>query len=158
MTILAWLFGFGICIWAFSTLLEKQDNPNQSVDSSVVNQKVEVRLKQNRQGHYVLSGKINEQNVVFLVDTGATDVSVPAHLADKLTLQPFGQGIASTANGNVRIAYSNIDTLQIGDIVLRDIPANINPGMKGDHILLGMSALKKLEFTQRNNELILRTL
>ncbi|MEC8785568.1 MAG: TIGR02281 family clan AA aspartic protease, partial [Pseudomonadota bacterium] len=33
-----------------------------------------------------------------------------------------------------------------------------NPGMQDDHILLGMSVLRQLEFTQRGEWLILRTL
>ncbi|MBN0322036.1 TIGR02281 family clan AA aspartic protease, partial [Pseudomonas aeruginosa] len=32
----------------------------------------------------------------------------------------------------------------------------IAPGMDGDEVLLGMSALKQLEFTQRDGTLVLR--
>lgn len=34
--------------------------------------------------------------------------------------------------------------------------ASLNPGMADDQVLLGMSVLKHLEFTQRGNTLILR--
>ena len=89
---------------------------------------------------------------------GATDVAVPAHLANRLQLRAGRQGLASTANGVVRVAESTIDTLRIGEIVVRDVKANLNPGMQDDHILLGMSVLRQLEFTQRGDWLILRTL
>jgi aspartyl protease family protein len=92
------------------------------------------------------------------VDTGATDVAVPAHLASKLQLRAGRESLASTANGVVRVAESTIDTLRIGDIVLNNVDANLNPGMQDNHILLGMSVLRQLEFTQRGDWLILRTL
>ena len=158
MVALAWICGLGLLVFVFSDLLEKQVNPNTEPASQRIGTQTEVRLKQNRQGHYVTSGYINGEEVVFLVDTGATDVAVPAHLASKLQLQAGREGLASTANGGVRGAESRINTLRIGDIVVHNVKANLNPGMQDDHILLGMSVLKQLEFTQRGEWLILRTL
>ena len=158
MVALAWICGFGLLVFGFSDLLEKQVNPNNSPESQRVGGQTEVRLKQNRQGHYVTTGYINGEEVVFLVDTGATDVAVPAHLASKLQLRAGRESLASTANGVVRVAESTIDTLRIGDIVLNNVDANLNPGMQDNHILLGMSVLRQLEFTQRGDWLILRTL
>jgi len=45
---------------------------------------------------------------------------------------------------------------QLGEILLHDVAALITPGMDGDEVLLGMSALKQLEFTQRDGTLVLR--
>ena len=158
MVALAWICGLGLLAFVFSDLLDKQVNPNSAPESQRIGSQTEVRLKQNRQGHYVTTGFINGEEVIFLVDTGATDVAVPAHLANKLQLKAGREGLASTANGTVRISESTIDTLRVGDIVLRNVDANLNPGMKDDHILLGMSVLRQLEFTQRGDWLILRTL
>lgn len=158
MVALAWICGLGLLVFVFSDLLDKQVNPNSAPESQRIGSQTEVRLKQNRQGHYVTTGFINGEEVIFLVDTGATDVAVPAHLANKLQLKAGREGLASTANGVVRVAESTIDTLRVGDIVLRNVDANLNPGMKDDHILLGMSVLRQLEFTQRGDWLILRTL
>lgn len=158
MLILAWVCLFGLLILIFGDLLDEQANPNQVPASVMRGQQVEIRLEQNRQGHYVVSGSINDTPVVFLVDTGATSVAIPAHLADELALPRGRSGIASTANGNVRITLTEIATLRIGGITLHNVEANINPGMQSDQILLGMSALKQLEFTQRGETLILRTL
>jgi aspartyl protease family protein len=158
MVALAWICGLGLLVFVFSDLLDKQVNPNSTPESQRIGSQTEVRLKQNRQGHYVTTGFINGEEVIFLVDTGATDVAVPAHLANKLQLKAGREGLASTANGTVRISESTIDTLRVGDIVLRNVDANLNPGMKDDHILLGMSVLRQLEFTQRGDWLILRTL
>uniref|UniRef100_UPI00404847FD retroviral-like aspartic protease family protein n=1 Tax=Rheinheimera sp. TaxID=1869214 RepID=UPI00404847FD len=48
-----------------------------------------------------------------------------------------------------------MDRLQLGDIVLTNIPASIVPNLGGTEILLGMSALKQLEFHQQGNQLTL---
>ena len=158
MVVLAWICGFGLLVYVISGLLDKQVNPNSEPQSQRIGSQTEVRLKQNRAGHYVTSGFINGEEVVFLVDTGATDVSIPAHLAQRLQLQAGRKGLANTANGTVTVAESSIDTLRIGDIVLNNVRANLNPGMQSEHILLGMSVLRQLEFTQRGDWVILRTL
>jgi aspartyl protease family protein len=51
---------------------------------------------------------------------------------------------------------TRIDRLQLGDIVLRDVRALVVPGLDGKQVLLGMSALNKLEFTQRGGTMLLR--
>ncbi|MCU7555550.1 TIGR02281 family clan AA aspartic protease [Alteromonas sp. ASW11-19] len=158
MFVLAWVCAFGLLILVFGDLLEQQVNPNQQPKSMRIDNQTEVRLKQNHAGHYVTSGFINGTPVTFLVDTGATDVAVPAHLQDDLGLIAGRRGLAQTANGTVTVAETRIDRLQIGDIELNNIRGNLNPGMQSDQILLGMSVLKQLEFTQRGEWLILRTL
>lgn len=158
MLVLAWVVGIAICVWAFSGLLERQHNPNMEVESFRSSTGVEVQLKQNRQGHYIATGKINGETVTFMVDTGATSVSVPAHLASKLNLTSKGRGVARTANGDVAIAFTTVAKLELGEITLTNVEANLNPGMRDDDILLGMSVLRQLEFTQRGEWLILRTM
>ena len=158
MLILAWACLFGLLTLVFGDLLEQQANPNQQPVSIMRGEQIEIRLEQNRQGHYVVSGSINGKPAVFLVDTAATSVSIPAHLADEFNLPRGRSRMASTANGRVKITLTEIATLTLGGITLQNVAANINPGMQGEQILLGMSALKQLEFTQRGETLILRTL
>lgn len=154
---LAWISGLILVVILFDWQLDKQVNPNSRPTSAQTAAGVEVTLKRNRQGHYVASGTINNQPVVFLLDTGASNVSVPAHLGKQLGLVPGRRGVASTANGRVNIAFTKIDQVQLGDIRLFDVEATLNPGMTDNFVLLGMSALKQLEFTQRGEWLILRT-
>ena len=56
------------------------------------------------------------------------------------------------------VARTELNSVSIGDITVYNVRANLNPGMNGEQILLGMSVLKQLEFTQRGEWLILRTL
>ena len=153
----AWLMAIALLVYIFQDLLDKQWNPNTQPDYQLTQTgKAQVRLMQNKHGHYVVNGKINNQPVTFLLDTGATNVSIPAHIAETLQLQSHGSHIAQTANGNVRVYQTQLSQLSIGNLYLYDINASINPGMKSNEILLGMSALKKVEFTQSGKALTLR--
>lgn len=158
MIILAWLSGIFVLSLVFDEQLAHQFNPNQNPESRILADNIEVVLKRNRKGHYVTSGEINGKPVTFLVDTGATDVSVPIELARELGLESGRPLRSLTANGTITVYDTNINSLSIGEINLRNIEGNLNPGMGGTQILLGMSVLKKLEFTQRGDTLILRTL
>jgi aspartyl protease family protein len=142
----------------FDEQLAEQFNPNSQPISSQTAGAIEVRLKQNRGGHYMATGGINGESVLFLLDTGATQVSVPMHLAEQLGLQKGRGSWVQTANGRVQVAQTRIASLTIGDIELTDVAAHLNPGMQDNKILLGMSALKQLEFTQRGEWLSLRHL
>ena len=156
MMILAWIAGLALAAQWFAGLEERRRNPNQVPLSMHTGEAVEVRLERNRQGHYLTTGEINGRSVTLLLDTGATFVAVPAGLAERLGLQRGRPVMVNTANGLTESWTTRIDTLQIGDIRLHDVSAGIVPGILGEDVLLGMSALRQLEFTQRGNELILR--
>lgn len=140
----------------FNGIIEKQHNPNQKLAISV-NQdgNSEVTLLRNRYGHYVASGEINDQPVVFLLDTGATLVAIPEHIANRLGLEKGTSFLSETANGSSVSYRTTIDKLALGDIVMTNVPASISSGMQFDEILLGMSFLKHLKMTQQGKELTL---
>lgn len=153
----AWIIALALLTWAFSLWETFQFNPNQQPTSSSTQSYNEIVLQRNRFNHYVLNGQINGATVTFLLDTGASDVVVPAPLAQSLGLRRGREGLASTANGIITIYDTSIDSLQMGSIVLNDVNASINPAMQShESILLGMSALKDVEFTQRGDELTIR--
>lgn len=156
MSIAAWVSGLLVLTLFFGDLERDWLNPNREPHSLVTQEGVqEVVLKANRQGHYVVSGSINEEKTEFLLDTGATDVAISENLARRFGLRRGLKGTASTANGNVTVYATRINRLQIGSIILYDVPATIIPEMD-DFVLLGMSALRRVEFTQRGNQLTLR--
>jgi len=142
----------GLLTWFFSGQLEQRSNPNRVVESQRLGERIEVVLQSDRQGHFVATGGINGREVVFLVDTGATLVSIPEALADRLGLvreAPIG---LQTAAGPVQGYLTRLDEVRLGDIVRRDVRAAINPGHH-DTVLLGMSFLRNLELTQRDGQL-----
>lgn len=153
----AWILALGLLTLFFNDFLDRQHNPNRDLQAAVAEgARTEVVLKRNRAGHYVAPGTINGQPVVFLLDTGATDVAVPDTLARRLGLE-YGPGsVSRTANGNIQTWSTRLDSVDLGGITLYDIRASILPNMPGNEVLLGMSYLKRLELVQRGDTLLLR--
>ncbi|MCB1778123.1 MAG: TIGR02281 family clan AA aspartic protease [Candidatus Competibacteraceae bacterium] len=158
MIALAWLVLLGLLYLLFADELDRQFNPNRSLSPQATKDATELVLKQNRSGHYIAPGAINGHSVVFLLDTGATVVSVPAHLAATLGLAAGAQQWVTTANGEVSVHATRIAVLSLGPFHLRNVRANLNPGLSGDAVLLGMSALRRLELTQRGDTLTLHAM
>ncbi len=151
-----WIGMLGVLYVFFDVVIDRQNPPQRPIDMQRSAGVSEWVLERNRAGHYVTPGTINGQPVTLLLDTGATLVSVPAHHGPMLGLTPGLHGTARTANGDVAIRLATIESLTFGPFQLRGIRASLNPGLKDDPVLLGMSALKHLEFTQRGKTLILR--
>lgn len=152
-----WILALGLLTIFFNNILERQNNPKQQINLSKITGKKELVLERNRLGHYTASGTINGKPVTFLLDTGATLVSVPANQGPALGLIPGAYGKAITANGEIETRLTTIETLTIGPFKLNKVRAAINPGMNDNQVLLGMSALKQLEFTQSGKTLILHS-
>ena len=157
MTIAGWLIVLFFLTIFFNNQLAQKHNPNIQFDASVTENGVrEIVLQRNPMGHYLVRGEINGVKVDFMLDTGATDVAIPAAFAHRMNL-PFGpEQIYNTANGHVRVHQTRIDTLKLGPIEVHDVAASINPGMSEDIVLLGMSFLKHVEFSQKGKTLTLR--
>lgn len=157
MIVAMWIMLLLILAYFFEKVIEQQFNPNQVLSTRYAEDGVrEIVLQRNHYGHYVTSGFINGEEVVFMLDTGATGVAIPEHIADKLGLKR-GQAIDMyTASGRATGYISMLDSIGIDEIELKNIRAVINPADSQDMILLGMSFLKHIEFTQRGDTLILR--
>lgn len=138
--------------FVFSGLLEQRGNPNRQVQSQRVDGGIEVLLEADRQGHFVATGAINGREVTFLVDTGATLVSVPEGLADRLGLERLAPIGLETAAGAVQGWLTRLDEVRLGEIVQRDVRAAINPG-RHETVLLGMSFLRGLDMNQSDGQL-----
>jgi aspartyl protease family protein len=151
-----WVLGFLLLALIFSKVVDYQSNPNQSVATSQSSQFKEIVLERNRYGHYVFDGEINGKSVTFLVDTGATEISIPANLQTYLQLKAGRSFSVSTANGVVSVYSTRLVELKLGEILLTDIKAHLNPGLPDDQILLGMNVLKNMELVQRGDTLIIR--
>lgn len=157
MIIIAWMLIIGMLVWFFGTLETNKRNPNQNVSTHILSSgEKEVVLKSSSYGHYIATGKINNKEVTFLVDTGASYVSVPERIAKNVGLKKGAPMLVSTANGTVTVYATTLDEVSIGEIKLHDIKADINPHMGGNEILLGMSFLKDLSITHQGDQLTIR--
>jgi aspartyl protease family protein len=156
MMIIAWAAALFLATRFFAEWEQRQENPNTVVASEHGDGYVEVKLMSNRDGHFVMTGQINARPVQFMLDTGATNVAVPESVAETLRLERGERVQVSTANGRTDAFRTTLQRLQIGDIVLNNVRALVVPGLDGEQVLLGMSAVKQLEFTQRGGTLLLR--
>ena len=156
MAIIAAILLIGLMTLLFGDLLDRQNNPNQAISVSVDgNGNRTVRLERNAFGHYVASGEINGADVEFLLDTGATEVSVPEGIARRAGLKRGAQMPVSTAAGVAYVYHTRIEELRLGPLIQRGVSATINPHMPDDEVLLGMNFLRHLKFTQQGDTLIL---
>lgn len=118
----------------------------------------EVRLYPDASGMYVTDGTINGQSVRFLVDTGATLVSMNAVLAKRLNIdfRMGRKGKVETASG-VEDAYGiTLKSVKVGTVELRDVDAVVIDGSYPTDVLLGMSFLSRLEMQRDATHLVLR--
>lgn len=153
----AWVTGLALLVWWFGDWLERADNPNPNPASiQAPDGAIEVVLRRNRSGHYVASGRINGEPVRFLIDTGATQVTVPLALARRLGLRLGPEETYRTANGLTRGWATRLERVELGDLVMQGVRASVLPDLPDDEVLLGMSLLKHLELIQRGELLILR--
>ena len=157
MIVAGWIAAIALLAALFNGWFEQQHNPNASPDfRTLPGGDVEIVLQSNRNGHYVTNGKINGQNAVFLLDTGATGVAVPEALARDLGLVRGKRIQMQTANG-VSVGYLTVlDSVSIGPLVQRDVHGVIAPGFVSGEVLLGMSFLRHLNMQQSNGRLTLR--
>lgn len=155
MWVIFWILVLAALSYFFQDKIEDKINPNQQVSSTVNNGQISVTLAQNVQGHYIASGTINQQPVTFLLDTGATQIAIPAHLGPTLGLKKGRTQRVRTANGTIDVSATIINQLSLGEIKLTNLKGHLNPGMTDNTILLGMNALKQLELVQKNNTLTL---
>lgn len=152
-----WIAVFGLLAWLFSGLLAHDANPNTRLTGQLTDTGVrEVVLRRNRAGHYVAQGFINGTAATFLLDTGATQVSVPEAIARAAGLRRGAPGTAMTAAGPVTVHATQLDSVRLGNIELRQVRGHVNPHMPGKEVLLGMAFLKHLELIQRGDTLTLR--
>ena len=82
----------------------------------------------------------------FIVDTGASDVAVPAHVAAQAGIvidRDTPRATYQTANGTVYGAPIRLGHIVLGGVVVEDVRATVTDGdLAGS--LLGMSFLRRL--------------
>lgn len=104
-----------------------------------------VELPRHADGHYYLTAEVNGAPILFVVDTGASDIVLSQDDARLAGLDPNDLpyiGRAMTANGEVRTAPVRLDTFSVGPIHDTGVSAIVNEGAL-DQSLLGMSYLQR---------------
>ena len=105
---------------------------------------------------FVADGEVNGRRVTFLLDTGATYIALPAQLARELKLKLGPPITLQTAAGPATGYPTRLDSVRLAGIEMRDMAAVVSEGLEPGQVLLGMNFLKRLEMTQRGEQLVLK--
>ena len=107
-------------------------------------------------GHFYATGQINGRTVQMLVDTGATGVAISAADADRMGLDyKAGRPMqASTANGVINGWRVKLASVQVGDVIVREVDAAVTSGSM-PYVLLGNSFLTRFQMTRTNDQMVL---
>jgi len=117
-----------------------------------------VTLSADARGHFVTSATVNGRPVNFLVDTGATLVTLSRAEATRIGLD-YGSGSAiqsETANGVVRGWRVSLASVSVGDVTVRDVDAMVIDNDTPPVGLLGMSFLGRFDMHRQGSTLVLR--
>ena len=116
-----------------------------------------VLMTADNQGHFYTTGTVNGVSVRFLVDTGATMISLGASDARRIGLDfNRGQkGMTQTANGQSVVSKIQLDTVRIGDVSLHNVDALIHQ-TEMPMALLGMSFLNRMEMQRDGSTMTLK--
>ncbi len=126
-------------------------NPDSGADTIVVTR--------GGGGHFAIWGAVGGEPVSFLVDTGASFVTLTSREAARLGLDPESLRFTlpiRTANGVIRAAPITLDRLTVGTIERDSVRALVAPPRTLTQSLLGLSFLDTLSaYTVAGDRLIL---
>ncbi|MCZ4314611.1 retropepsin-like aspartic protease [Comamonadaceae bacterium G21597-S1] len=117
----------------------------------------EMTIPRARDGHFYAPGTIGGQPVVFLVDTGASYVTVSQAFADHAGIHGGSPTRFHTANGVIEGRIVSDVPVSLGPAAVSGVKVAV--GMNGigrDQALLGQSFLSKFQITLSGNEMVLR--
>jgi len=118
----------------------------------------QVSIPRGEGGHFRVAGSINGQTVSFMVDTGATSVSMSSVQARRLGIDYALSGTpvrAATASSAVDGYQVTLARVKVGDIELSNVQALVLEGRFPLEVLLGMSWLSRVRMDEQDNLLLL---
>lgn len=129
--------------------------PKVARESSSANGSGEIVIPRSRDGHYYVEGSINGEPITFMVDTGASTVSIDTVTA-KASGVPGGYGATfHTASGETQGEMVPKQRVTVGGFRIDDISVAVIPRL-GKIGLLGQNVLRYLDVTQSGDRMILR--
>jgi aspartyl protease family protein len=110
-----------------------------------------------RDGHFYATGTINGKSVRFLVDTGASTITVSEAFAREAGLSGGVPTVFSTANGSLTGRIVKGVTVQLGPLEVSGVKVAVGlVGLETDQALLGQSFLSKFDILVQKNQMTLR--
>jgi aspartyl protease family protein len=135
---------------------EKLEMGQHFATASQTGSRQSVNLAQDGSGHFLAEGMVNGAHIRFMIDTGATLVSIPVSEAARLGIDyEKGQpGYSILADGRRVASYRvTFDSVTIGDLTLLNVAGSVSQGTGIP--LLGMSFLNRTEMRQEGQSMTL---
>ena len=119
----------------------------------------EARISRNNLGQYITQGSINNRSAEMLFDTGANVMAINAIEAKRLGID-YKKGTpvqVSTASDTVSAYKVTLSSVSVGGIRVSNVEATILEGGHPEIILLGMSYLSHVKFSEDNGVILLQS-
>jgi aspartyl protease family protein len=146
-TALIWL-GWGVLSFALFTWIS-------APKVSIVGNQVEIVISNAQDGHHYIDGVLNGKQIRFLIDTGASYVSIGGDLAAQLGLLSGKPTKFETANGSVIGQLFESQSVRVGGLAIPPLTIGVMPNSPNTAVL-GQNFLRHVELLQVDNKLILR--
>lgn len=103
-------------------------------------------------GHFVAGGAINGRAAQFMVDTGATLVTISRADAERLGIdwRSARPVLTQTAGGTSPAALLTLSAVRVGEVEIADVPALVVPAPM-PAVLLGNSFLSRFQMRREND-------
>jgi len=115
-------------------------------------------INRSQDGHFYTIGTINGREAKFMVDTGASLVSVSEKFAQKAFIRGGVPTTFKTANGDQPGRVVEGLGVSIGQVSVTNVAVGIGLRMDDEsQALLGQSFLSKFDITMTKNQMVLRS-
>jgi aspartyl protease family protein len=132
---------------------------NQSIAGNFKKpERTNLKIYPDEVGMYFVRGKINDRTTDFLVDTGATFVTLSGRKASSLGVdyRKGQRSSAQTAASVVTAWLVRLDSVTVGGILVRNVDAMVIPGNHPTEVLLGNSFLSHTSMERAGQVLEIR--
>jgi len=109
-------------------------------------------------GHFAVDARVDGRRIPFMIDTGASHITIRESDASRLGFHPKERDYTirmNTANGVGRAAQIDLRMIEVGDILVRDVPALVVPDTMLNVNLLGMTFLSRVRWSHERGRLML---
>ncbi|MDO8448868.1 MAG: retropepsin-like aspartic protease, partial [Rhodoferax sp.] len=115
-------------------------------------------INRSQDGHFYTTGTINGREARFMVDTGASLVSVSEKFAQKAFIRGGVPAMFHTANGDRPGRIVEGLGVSIGPVSVTNVKVGVGLNLGDENeALLGQSFLSKFDITMGKNQMVLRS-
>ena len=116
-----------------------------------------LEIPRDRDGHFRVAGSVNGVPVQFMVDTGASLISITDAVAERANL---GEGVPisfQTANGVRQGMMSRAERIEVGPLAVNDLRVGTGyTGKSARDALLGQNFLRYFDVSISGNSMVLK--